>query len=258
MGGQKITAAQLNAMIESLPEQYRANAQGPGRRDFAENLARLKALSDEARRRGIDKTPAYQAQLAFQADNLLGGLLYSELLKSVEVPDSEARAYYEKVKKEFERVQARHILIRFQGSPVPVRPGQPDLSEQEAFAKAQVLRKKLQAGADFAVVAKAESDDTGSGANGGELGLFRRGQMVPSFEDAAFTLPEGQLSEPVRSQFGYHLIQVEKKETKTFEEVRPDMVRRARPELAKKAVDELRKQVTVTMDPEYYFEQPKK
>ena len=101
-------------------------------------------------------------------------------------------------------------------------------------------------------MAKAESDDVNSGANGGDLGLFRRGQMMPSFEEAAFKLPVGQVSEPVRSDYGYHVILVEQKESKTFEEVRAEVEQRLRPELAQKAMKDLRKQTAVTLDPAYY------
>jgi len=83
------------------------------------------------------------------------------------------------------------------------------------------LRKKIQAGADFAELARQESDDAGSGANGGDLGSFRRGQMVPTFEQAAFAMQPGDLSEPVKTPFGYHVIKVEAKESKSFDEVRP-------------------------------------
>lgn len=252
IGEEKITAVELAAIIDCLPEGVRANVHGAGRREFAENLARLKALAKEARRRGIDRTPVYPAQIAFQTDNLLAGLLYQNLAQTAPVEESAARAFYEQHKTDWERLHARHILIRFQGSPVPVRPGQNDISEQEAFAKSQVLSKRLAAGADFAAMARNESDDVATGAKGGDLGLFRRGQMVPSFEEAAFKLPVGQVSEPVRSQYGYHIIRVERKESKTFEDVRAEVEQRIRPELARKAMEDLRKQTTVTMDPAYY------
>ena len=252
IGEEKITAAELDAIIDCLPEGVRANVRGAGRREFAENLARLKGLAKEARRRGIDRTPVYNAQIGFQTANLLAGLVYQNISKTAPVEESAARAFYEQHKADWERLRGRHILIRFQGSPVPVRPGQNDITEQEAFAKAQVLSKRLGAGADFAAMAKAESDDVGSGVKGGDLGLFRRGQMVPSFEEVAFKLPVGRVSEPVRSQYGYHVILVEQKESKTFEEVRAEVEQRLRPELAKQAMEDLRKQTVVTLDPAYY------
>lgn len=100
-----------------------------------------------------------------------------------------------------ERVQASHILISVAQ----------DASEEEAqlaLAKAISITQRLNNGEDFATLAEQFSDDAGSAANGGDLGFFGRGQMVPEFEEAAFSLPIGQISEPVRSQFGYHIIKV--------------------------------------------------
>ena len=162
------------------------------------------------------------------------------------------RKYFEDHRSEYERVRGRHVLVRMKGSPVPITPGQPDLSEEEALAKAQELRKKILAGADFAKTAETASDDVGTRASGGDLGFFRRGQMVPSFEEAAFKLKAGEVSEPVKSPFGYHLIKVEQSEIKTFEELKPEIEKRLRPELAQKNVEDLKTKIGVTLNPAYF------
>jgi len=84
--------------------------------------------------------------------------------------------------------------------------------DAEALALANELRSRILAGEDFAALAAAYSDDTGSGANGGDLGWFGKGRMVAPFEEAAFSLPIGQVSEPVKTDFGYHLIEVLEKD----------------------------------------------
>jgi parvulin-like peptidyl-prolyl isomerase len=76
--------------------------------------------------------------------------------------------------------------------------------------------------------------------------------MVPSFEEAAFALQPGELSEPVKSPFGYHVIKVEAKESKSFEEVRPELERRMRPEQAQKVVEDLRKKTAAVLDPDFF------
>jgi peptidyl-prolyl cis-trans isomerase C len=192
----------------------------------------------------------------FQNLNLLANALATQAGKDLQVTEADVRQYYEAQKTEFETVHARHILIRFTGSQVPVRPGQKDLSEAEALAKAQEVRKKIQDGGDFAAIAKAESDDVGSGGNGGELPPFRHGQMVPSFETAAFAMKAGELSEPVKSQFGYHIILVVSHDAKPFEEVRADLETRMKPEQTQKAVNnliaELQKANPPVLDPEFF------
>jgi parvulin-like peptidyl-prolyl isomerase len=126
------------------------------------------------------------------------------------------------------------------------------LTEEEALAKAQEIRKKIAAGEDFAALAKTESDDAQTGPKGGDLGTFRHSQMVPEFEQAAFSMAVGQVSEPVKSKFGYHIIKVEQHETKTFQEVRPELEKKMGPELARNAIENLQKQVPVTLDDSFF------
>jgi parvulin-like peptidyl-prolyl isomerase len=171
---------------------------------------------------------------------------------TAKIEDADIHRYYDAHKSEYEQVKARHILIRFKGSAVPLKSGQQDLSEEEALAKAREIRQKLNGGGDFAAIATAESDDAASAVQGGELGFFKHGQMVPPFEQAAFTQPVGKVSDPVKSQFGYHLILVEQRETKTFDEMRSQIEKQLRPEAAQRAVEELKKQNPVTLDPVYF------
>jgi len=252
IGDEKMTLGQYNALIETLPAQYQTEARGPKKRQIAERLAQLRIMSKEAEKRNIDKMPAVRQQLAFQRENILANALYQDFAKNAKIDDATARKYYDDHKSDYETASGRHILIRYKGSPVPLRPNTKDLTEEEALAKAQDVRKKLEAGADFATVAKAESDDTGSGANGGDLGTFKHGQMVPAFEQAAFALPVGKLSDPVKTQFGYHLIKLEKKEAKTFEEAKPEIADKLGPDMAKKQADELRNASKVTFDESFF------
>ena len=140
-----------------------------------------------------------------------------------------------------ERVQARHILIKSDAS-----------NDSAMKAKAEGLLKQIQAGGDFAKLATENSDDTGSKPQGGELGFIVRGQTVPEFEKAAFSLQPGQTSGLVKTTYGYHIIQVEKHEQAhlaSFEEVKAqltaDAMQRAQSagmqNIADKAVAELHK-----------------
>ena len=107
------------------------------------------------------------------------------------VTEEEINQYYEDNKDKFAKRDASHILVA-----------------DEKTAKE--VKDKLDKGADFAALAKEYSKDTANAANGGELGTFSRGQMVKEFEDAAFSLKEGEISGPVKTQFGYHIIKVNK------------------------------------------------
>jgi parvulin-like peptidyl-prolyl isomerase len=252
VGDEKITAADLDHLIDMIPEQVRNQARTTGRRQFGDNVVRLKIMAQEARRRKLEDSQAFKDQLAFQGENLLAQMLYQNILASAKVDEATSQAYYDEHKSDYVQVKARHILIRFKGSPVPLRAGEKELTDEEALAKAQEIRKKLADGADFDALAKAESDDVGSGANGGDLGTFGHGRMVPAFEKVAFSMPVGQISDPVKSQFGYHIIKVETRQDKTYAEVRSDIEKKLQPEMAKKEVEALRAATPVVMDPAYF------
>ena len=252
VGDVKLTAKQLDQIVDSLPEQARPMYRGPGRKQLGENLAKVLVLDQEGKKRGLDQSPAYKTQQMFQMANILAGLTFAEINKEVKVDDAAVKKYYDEHKGEYEEVHARHILIRMQGSAVPLRPGQKELSDAEALAKAEDIKKQIDGGADFAELAKKESDDTGSGANGGDLGTFHHGMMVGQFDQAAFSLEVGKVSDPVKSQFGYHIIRVESKTIKGVDEARADIEKKLKPQEAQKAVEDLQKKANVVMDPTYF------
>lgn len=252
MGDEKVTAQELAQMIETLPDQLKAAARGAGRRRFAENIINVKLLAREARQKKLDQDPLFQIQADFQRESLLADTIFRQMAADVKIDEAASRKFYEEHKTEWEQAKARHILVRMHGAPMAVKPDEKDLSEPEALTKARALREKLVAGADFAKLAEAESDDAGTAPQGGELGIFQHGRMYPTFEEAAFKLAPGQLSEPVKTPFGYHLILLESKEQKTFDEVRPEIEARLRPEYARKAMEELRKSATVTFNEGYF------
>ena len=194
VGDEKITKAQFDMILSTIPPQQQATAQTPkGRKDIADKLAEILILAQEAKAEKLDQTPKIQTQIMLSTNQLLANVMYHDLGENAKPDDAALRAYYDTHKNEWEEVKARHILIRFQGSKMPLADGKKELTEAEALAKITDLRAKIVAGADFAVVAKENSDDTGSGANGGDLGAFGKGQMVPEFDKEAFLLPGGQM-----------------------------------------------------------------
>ncbi|MCK7583038.1 MAG: SurA N-terminal domain-containing protein [Chromatiales bacterium] len=156
------------------------------------------------------------------------------LSSKVEVSEEDLRRLYESEQARFvqpERREVRHLLLKV------------DAEADEAAAQAvldeiQAIRARIQAGESFEELAKTLSQDPGSAANGGSLGIIESGIMVPAFDQASFALPVGELSEPVRTPFGYHLIEVVRilpSEAKPFDEVREQL----RTELAKQQAEKL-------------------
>ena len=256
VGSEKITQSEFQEIISSLPAQQQAQLTTPeARRSLAEQLAELKVMAQEARARKLDQSAAVKAKMALQDDQVLASAVYQQL--SAGDPDEAAlRAYYAAHKQDWDEVKARHILIRLQGSKVPAREGHKDLTDAEALAKAKEVRAKIVAGAKFADQAKIESDDTGSGDNGGDLGTFGAGQMVPEFDEVVFKAPIGQVTEPIKTAFGYHLILVEERKSKSFEDARPEIEQKIRPEMGQKAIDGLKAKTTIVYDAGYFGTKP--
>jgi len=171
----------------------------------------------------------------------------ADVLAQVEVKDGEVAEYYALHKDdkftETEQVRARHILVKTPAG------GDAD-AKAAARKKAEGLLAKVKAGGDFAALAKASSEDPGSAAQGGDLGLFSRGRMTPAFEEAAFALPAGGVSEVVETPFGFHVIRVEEHRSggaKPLEAVRDeiaDTLKHERAlELARKQAEEDRRKI---------------
>lgn len=127
--------------------------------------------------------------------------LYLDLISAGLLRDKLTEQLGDQMPSSGEQVRARHILIS-------VSPDAAEEEKQLALAEAISITQRLRAGADFAELALQYSDDPGSGQQGGDLGFFGRGQMVTEFETAAFSLSIGEISDPVLSQFGYHIIEV--------------------------------------------------
>lgn len=144
-----------------------------------------------------------------------------------------------------ERVNVRHILIKTQGKP---KEEEPKLRE-----KAEGILKQLKSGANFAELAKKDSEDPGSGQKGGELGWIARGQTVPAFEKAAFSLKPNELSNVIATEYGFHILQItshEQAHTRTFDEVKPELLAEQQKsigqEKAQQAVEQARAEILRT------------
>jgi hypothetical protein len=253
VGAEKLTRAQFDQILAALAENGRAPTTPAQKRQLATQLGEIMGMAQAARKQKLDQAPGIQQMMAISSDQVLANVLSTRMANELKIDDAALHTYYDAHLADFEQAKAVHILIRFKGSRVPLKPDQKDLTEEEALAKAQDIRKRLVAGGDFAAIAKAESDDAASGANGGSLGpASPRGKFVGPFDQAVFSLPVGQISEPVKTPFGYHIIKVEERKAKSFEEARPDVEKKLKPELMREAMDKVKKETPVTLDDGYF------
>lgn len=158
----------------------------------------------------------------------------ASLAGSIKVDDANLQAAYQAKKNQYTELKVRHILFKGEG----------EAAQAEALKKAEALRPKLIAGQDFAKTADDVTEDPGSKGKGGEY-TFHLGTMVKPFEDAALALKPGEISQPVKTQYGYHLIKLESRSEKPFdsvkEELRSQVTRERFTQLAKEKLEQLRK-----------------
>jgi peptidyl-prolyl cis-trans isomerase C len=207
VAGEPVTEADLQVAIDDLDQQFARLPEEQRRAAALSAVIEIRLLAAEAKAKGYDKDEAYLRRKAFFDLRSL----HSEVVdKEVagKITDEEIRKRYDAeiaATPPANEVRARHILV-------------PTKEEGDAVVK------QLDEGGDFEAIAKEKSKDPGSGAQGGDLGYFGQGQMVPEFEKAAFALDVGSYTkEPVQSQFGWHVIKVEDKRAKqppAFEQVK--------------------------------------
>ncbi len=181
--------------------------------------------SDEEYKKSLEEAGVDDAYIKKEQKQILALENYQEnFLKEHEVTDEEAKKYYDEHKDEFyiDEVRASHILISTRNEnnePLSTK------EKEKAKQKAEEILAKVKAGEDFATLAKENSDDPGSAANGGDLDFFGKGVMVEEFETAAFGLNVGEISEIVETDFGYHIIKVtdKKQGQEPFEDVKEEI-----------------------------------
>jgi peptidyl-prolyl cis-trans isomerase C len=244
VGDSKMTAGDFNDFVAQLPPEVQMMAKGPQKRRVAEDLVKLKLLAGEAAKKGMDQTPKFKKQMELMRENALAGAFFNEVLPTL-VGEADVKKYYDEHKNQFERVTARHILV-------PIG-GDKNYTDEQARTRADQIKKSLDAKPDdFAAIAKVESADPGSKDDGGDLPPFPRNQMVKEFDDAAFTLPVNQISAPIKTRYGYHIIQVKKREVPTLEDVKEDITEQLRPQKLEAMVEDLKKKNATTLDDTFF------
>jgi peptidyl-prolyl cis-trans isomerase C len=201
-------------------------AQGAQRDEIKKQYGEFKVLAERARKDKIDQQDLTRIQVLIDRSQALAGAYMTDLQKNSEklVSDGDVDQYFGDHPSEFDEVRVRHILISTQPPPAGEDEGEGDknkkdapkpLTKEEAKKKATALLERARKGEDFAKLAKENSDDPGSKDKGGEYDFFGKGRMVPEFEEAAFKLKPGEISEPVETPFGYHIIQLEERRSAT-------------------------------------------
>ena len=226
VGNVTITQADFEREMKSLPDFAQKFFAGPGGKEkFLDELVKKELLYQEAVKKGLDKDPEFKKKVEdFKKITLITQLLEKEIETKSKVTDQDAKAYYEKHKNELasvSQIRASHILVKTEG-------------------EANKISAGLKKGEDFAAIAKKSSIDSASAKNGGDLGYFSAGQVLPEIEAAAIKLKPGEISEPIKTKAGYEIIKVtDKKFGKPveFEKVKNAIMQRITAEKQKDVFD---------------------
>jgi peptidyl-prolyl cis-trans isomerase C len=207
VNGKKISEIELERIIERFPQEKKDYFRTEeGNKQLLEQLIAVELVYNYAKDTEMEKNEAYLTEVEDAKKDILNALVINSLFSQVDVTDQDALEYYSENSETFggeETVSASHILV-------------------DSYEKAADIKAKIDAGLAFEEAA-LEYSNCPSKSSGGNLGSFTRGRMVPEFESAAFSLPIGVLSDPVQTNFGFHLIVVNEKtsnKAKSYDEVK--------------------------------------
>lgn len=193
VAGEEVLESDLDDFLKNVPQQQQAYVSDPHfRQQYLEQLIALRMFTKEGEEEKLDETPEFREIMESARKDILAQMMIAEVLKGIDVTEDEAEDYYHANPKQFskgETVKAKHILV-------------------ETEEKCREILEAVSKGEKSFEDAAKEFSTCPSGQNGGDLGEFGKGQMVPEFEKAAFAAGAGEVVGPVKTSFGYHLIKV--------------------------------------------------
>jgi parvulin-like peptidyl-prolyl isomerase len=263
---------EFDDFIKSDPRA--AQTQGPQREDLRRRFTELKILAARAIKENFEQDELIRLQMLLARSQPLHNAYMTDLKKKTDesVTDQDVDAYFSEHAGDFEELRVRHILISTQpprpeamaddapkGKDGAEKPKQ--LTKEEAKTKAQQILERVRKGEDFAKLAGENSDDPGSKSQGGEMPFFGKGAMVPEFEKAAYGLKQGEVSEIVETQFGFHVIKLEERRSpqapssdekvkqKVFEKLKEERLQEKVKEIAAASTVEVPEDFDTTLAP---------
>jgi peptidyl-prolyl cis-trans isomerase C len=250
--GEKITVQEFNAELDKIPMNMKMLvASQSGKKDFLDRLVVKRLLLKEAKKDKIEKEKEFQDRLSDIREQLIiETLLKKKVTAESQFKDEELQKFYEAHKEEFKKdreIQTRQIVVKTE-------------------AEVKEIQSKIAKGEDFAELAKKYSIDPSAKTTGGDIGYHPKGTLIPEFEEAAFKLTKvGQVTPPVKTQLGYHLIKLEGERTGAYvpfaevkDFVRQKLTQEKQTEVLKKYIDDLKKNAKIVINEDAIKDDTKK
>jgi peptidyl-prolyl cis-trans isomerase C len=254
--GKPITAQQALAMIKPVRAE--------DRKRFENNLSTLvqqlymqREFADQAVKLSLDQQSPWKEQLEMARANILAQAYLNRLTNTstAAVPTEDPKQYYDAHPDEFDQVKLSGIFIAFNAPGTPAANANASRTEQQARDKANDLEKKIKGGADFATVARSDSDDKRSGATGGELGTFAVGaaNLPPDIKTAIAKLQPGGVSDAIRVPSGFYILKVDSRTKVPFDQARAQILDKWKNEKSQAALkQEFDKYKIQVQDPDFF------
>ena len=251
--GRKVTAGEVDKIIENLPAQAQQAARMQPQ--FLSQYFMFQRLKEDAEKEGLDKQSPYKEQIEFNRLQVLGNAELTTYSNSIKITPEEQEKYYKANPEKYQEAKVRVIYITF--NPAPDKTGAEGkklLTEAEAKAKVDDLRKQILNGADFGKMARENSEDKVSAGKDGDFGIIKHNSPYPQpVKDAVFALKPGGISEPVKQPNGFYLIKLDEFTTQPFQEVSMDIFQQMRQERFNEHIRSLQTQYTVKVENQGYF-----
>ncbi len=251
--GRKYTAAEIDKIIAALPPQIQQNA-----RMQPQVLGQLfvyQRLSEDAEKDGLDKQEPWKSALEFQRMQTLANAQLTNHSNTIQVTTEDQEKYYKDNADKYRQAKVRVIYVAFNPAPEKTAAdGKKMLTEAEAKAKIDDLRKQVLAGAEFGKLARENSDDKTSASKDGDFGIIKRASQYPdAVKNAVFALKAGQVSEPVRQPNGFYLIRVDEFSAEPFDAVQMQIFQDVKQQRFNEWVTSIQAQYKVKVENQAYF-----
>ena len=224
----------------------------PRNPDYVRQIAEMHSLAVAARARKLDVDPATRLAVDVAIDKVLAEALERNLVASATPSESEVKAYYGTHGHEYDGYSLSHILVRFERDPS----GQPEAEAkaigQKALDRARALKRKVDKGAEFHDLAAEVSDDADTRMDGGRVSPMLSRFIDDSFVEPVMKLKVGEVSEPVRSRYGYHLIRLDEKDVSTYSRDRFRVTYALKEEMAKQQIDAIKHAAAIELNPAFF------
>lgn len=251
MGHEQWTASQFKRVVADTPPQVKEAALADPAA-FARRYADMHLLAQLAESRQLEQDADVRQQLAWVREGVLANAAKDDLYKHAQVSDEEARRYYDAHQGDFVDYTLQHVVLRYHGSEIAPRAGKKDMSESEATAAAGKLRAQVLHGKDFAELVQRYSDDDESKADGGVLPETASRNLLPEIAQGIAGLKENEISQPIKTRYGIHLVRVLKRTDNNFEDAHPHVVILLKSQLVDRQIEAMKQATPVKLDDGFF------